>query len=293
MTSLGARRLDRRSFLAWSTTRGVGLLAGAGAVPTVLAACARDERSASTGQPTVTTQREAAEQARKVVGDVVDFSLTPDGWNGDFGYVTLRLHRGVFEGTPVHFIRTDASDRDFARAEGLVFVPKLATLAAAGLSGAVYLFDNGADGQVPVFSSEPGRDGYTPAWRVHRVRWQDGHTPRALGSASAIDDAARARAVSVQPTSTVVNYAMVVWSTGSLPVDRDKTAYLGGGQLLEPPDTTAGRVTFKLGQCYPGNRYFVCDHSLEPMARGTHTNFAPGLRTGRRARARRVAPTCS
>jgi len=38
-------------------------------------------------------------------------------------------------------------------------VPKLATLTGVGLSGAVYLFDNGAAGQAPVFSNEPGGDG--------------------------------------------------------------------------------------------------------------------------------------
>ena len=59
-----------------------------------------------------------------------------------------------------------------------------------------------------------------------------------------------------------------------------RQAYLGKGQLLEEPDTTGGRVTFKLSECYPGNRYFVVDHSMAPMAEGTFTGFAPGLQVG-------------
>ncbi|MGH9151471.1 MAG: DUF7482 domain-containing protein [Acidimicrobiales bacterium] len=123
-----------------------------------------------------------------MVGDVVEFSLTPDGWEGAFGFVTMKLHRGAVDGNDVHYVRTDASDRDFASAERLVFVPKLAGLAAEGLSGAA--------------------------------------------------------------------------------------------QVLEDPDTTAGRVTFKLSQCYPGNRYFVLDHSMAPMAEMTFTSFSPRLHDG-------------
>lgn len=51
------------------------------------------------------------------------------------------------------------------------------------------------------------------------------------------------------------------FATGEMAVDDEKTAYLGNGMLLEPVDTSAMTVTFKLGQCYPGSRYFVLDHS--------------------------------
>jgi hypothetical protein len=129
-----------------------------------------------------------------------------------------------------------------------------------------------------VFSSEPGRDDYTPAWTLHRVRF--GGDPRLLLSETEIDDARRAGAVSVERTGVVVNYGMVKWSNGSMAVDGEKKAYLGKGQLLEEPDTSAGRVTFKLSQCYPGNRYFVLDHSMAPMAEMTSTNFSPRLHDG-------------
>src|SRR5918995_1546900 len=56
--------------------------------------------------------------------------------------------------------------------------------------------------------------------------------------------------------------------------------YLGDGQLLEPVDTTAMRATFKLGQCYPGSRYFVLDHSADAAAEMTQTVFSPRLQDG-------------
>lgn len=273
--------IDRRGFIRWAGSRGVTLgVAGIG-LPALLAACGNDNGgpvATPGGGGTSTSAAQAAEEARAVVGDVIDFSLTPDGWEGAFGFVTMKLHKGAFDGKDLYFVRTDASDRAFATAEKLVFVPKLATLTGAGLSGTVYLFDNGATGQAPVFSNEPGGDGYTPAWSVHRARWTG--EPKAVKSVREVQDAERAGALSVDKTGTIVNYSMIKWSTGSLPVDTEKKAYLGKGQLLEEPDTTGGRVTFKLSECYPGNRYFVVDHSMAPMAEGTFTSFAPGLQVG-------------
>jgi len=90
------------------------------------------------GGGTSTTAAQAAEEARAVVGDVIDFSLTPDGWEGAFGFVTMKLHKGAFDGKDLYFVRTDASDESFAQAEELVYVPKLASLTGDGLSAAAY-----------------------------------------------------------------------------------------------------------------------------------------------------------
>ncbi len=271
------RDLDRRRFLGLSAKGGLGLALVGGAFPTLLAACSNDDPAVKAG-PTTTSAAEAAEQARAVVGDVIDFSLTPDGWEGSFGFVTMKLHKGSFDAKDVYYVRTDASDQAFAKTEKLVYVPKLATLNREGISGAVYLFDSAAAGQAAVFSSEPGQDGFTPAWTVRRVRWQT--EPKSVRSVREILDAERSGALTVETTNTVVNFSMIKWSSGSMPVDKEKKAYLGKGQLLEEPDTSGGRVTFKLSQCYPGNRYFVVDHSLKPMADGTFTGFAPALQDG-------------
>ena len=177
----------------------------------------------------------------------------------------------------MYYIRTDASEEGFAEEEGLVFVPKLAPLATPELAGAVYVDRDDPD--LPaIFSSEPGRDDYTPAWRVHELLWSDG--PRPLGSVAEIEEAEREGALTVEDLGVVLNAPMCKWSAGELAVDGERTAYLGEGQLLEPPDTGAMRVTFKLGQCYPGSRYFATDHSLAPAAEMTRTVFAPRLQGG-------------
>lgn len=142
-----------------------------------------------------------------------------------------------------------------------------------------------------MLSSEPGRDDYTPAWTLNRVSWSG--DPRLVGSVAEIEDAQRADALTIEKTNIVVNYGLVKWSDGGMPVDTEKTDYLGKGQLLEEPDTTAGRVTFKLSECYPANRYFVLDHSMAPMAEMTSTGYSPRSRAVRRRAAPRDERTCS
>lgn len=276
--------LGRRQFFGLTARRGAGLALAGGALPTLLAACARDEGSdvgqGSNGGGTSTSAEEAAEQARAVVGDVIDFSLSPDGWDGAFGFVTMKLHTGAFDGNDIYFVRTDTSDQQFATAEKLVFVPKLAPLATADLSGSAFLIENGTSGQPTVFSSEPGKDDYTPAWTIHRAKWTGNGDPQLLRSVAEVLAAERGGALTVEKTKIVVNYGVVKWSSGAMPVDNEKKEYLGKGQLLEEPDTSGGRVTFKLGECYPNNRYFVLDHSMAPMAEMTSTAFSPRLQDG-------------
>jgi hypothetical protein len=202
----------------------------------------------------------------------------------------MRLHAGRVEGNDVYFIRTDASDETFADEQGLVFVPKLASLATPKVSGAVYL-DADASDQPAIFSSEPGRDDYTPAWLVHYLRWSEG--PRPLSSVADVEQAGREGALTIEESGVVLNAALVKWSAGELAVDRERKGYLGQGQLLEPPDTGAMSVTFKLGQCYPGSRYIVTEHSIAPAAAMTKTIFAPDYRVGPQKPAPRGARTSS
>lgn len=103
---------------------------------------------------------------------MLDHALTSSEWQGAFGWVRLRLHLAAVDGEEAWFVRTDASDEDYARREGLVFAPKIVGLAAAELVGDAFVFTNGADDQPTVLSSEPGREDYTPAWRVNEVTWE-------------------------------------------------------------------------------------------------------------------------
>lgn len=275
-------RLPRREFIGWASRRGAGVVLAGGVLPALLAACGDDDTptvpAAQDESPTTATTAAIPAEGKPIIGDVIDFKLTSDQWEGAFGSVTLRLHKGVFDGTDVYFIRTDASDQGFATAEKVLYVPKLKPLAAAGLSGKAYLVKGGADGQGTVLSSEPGRDDYTPAWTVHTVTWKG--QPRLLGSVADVEAAERKGEVAVEPTGIVLNAEIVKWSTGQVSVDPELKSYLGRGPAIEAPDPSTMTVTFKLGQCFPGTRYFAASHSIKPAAVMTNTVFAPGLHAG-------------
>lgn len=269
-----SRRLDRRRFLV--------LVAGTAGAAAVAAACGSDDDADAT--PTMvgftspaaspTAASGSIPQGTVMVGDVIDHALSSDEWAGDFGFVTFRLHAGMVEGESVYFIRTDASDQDFADSEKLVYVPKMAAAldAPRGLSE-IYLFENGASNQATVLNTAPHMEDYSPAFRVHRVTANG--TPPMYSSVQEIRDAEAAGSVVIAQTDVVVNYPVVKWPGGELPNDQTREAYLGDGQLLEPVDVAGGTVTFKLHSCYPSLRYIVTDVSLPPMAEGMKIAPAP------------------
>lgn len=206
----------------------------------------------------------APSSVTKHVADVLRFSRRAQGWTGQFGFVTFRLHPVFIDGQRAYHIRTDASDASFARRVGLVHVPKLAAAINAAATADYYVFRNPASGQLPVVSTVPGRPDFTPAYRISRVSFRG--SPVRLVSARQVRDAASGGRVTITATQTVVNYPVVKWPGGELPVDRERTAYLGGGQLLSRPDVEKREVTFKLQQCFPGEWYIVTDTSASPMA---------------------------
>lgn len=265
--------LARREFFTWAGKRGIGLGLAVTSMPAFLAACTR----AAEDDPTLAGPSPTAsdDEIRAIVGDVLAFELTSEDWEGDFGFVTFRLHRGMAGGNDVYYIRTDTSDEAFARSEELVWAPKLAGLNPAEATGAWYEITGGVSEQAIVLSSEPGRDDYTPAWRVNRARWQA--TPRLLGSVDDVRAAESAGDLTVEQTPIVINAAIVKWSDGELPVDDERTQYLGPGQLLEAPNTDDMTVMFKLHECYPSTRYIVTDVSGAPMADGMKVGHSPKL----------------
>lgn len=207
--------------------------------------------------------------------DVVDFELRgPYKWNG--GGVTMQLHEGRLDGEPIYFVQTDASDEAFANEVGLVFVPVLRlALENEGGVGRVFLFgDDSAAGQVSVLSTGPGRDDFTPLYRVNRVTFSG--EPTVLDSAAAVDAALGAGSIEVEETDIVVNYPAVKWPGGELPVDTVVEKPLEGGPLLDAPDVESMTVTFKLHQCYPESRYIVTDTSAVPMAPMMNIQGSPG-----------------
>jgi hypothetical protein len=255
--------LDRRGFIV----RGAGFALAAGSLPALLAACGGDDDEPA-GEP---ARRPSTKEGRALVGDVVDFKLSSDEWEGAFGFVTLRLHAARFDGRDVYFIQTDTSDAAFARERKLVHAPKIASVVDAKVSGEIFLIGD----QPAVVSSQPGRKDYTPAWRVRRASWTSGS--RRLDSVDEVRAAARAGDLNIEETDIVLNAPIVKWAGGELAVDGKLRDYLGDGQLIERPDTGRMEVMFKLHECFPGSRYIVTDHSIAPAAEMTHTVFAPAL----------------
>ncbi len=278
------RRLGRRHFL--------GLTAGGAAF--ALVACGNDDDDDEAALPPTPTPEpdepepdptptpepdddgdEVVDQGQVLIGDVVDHALEPQGWAGDYGFVTFRLHTGVVDGEPAYFIRCDASDEAFAQQEGLVHVPLMENALDAGAGYAdLYLFENGVPGQLPVLSTAPHMDDFTPAYRISIVRFNG--DPVELDSASAVAEAASDGDISIEATNNIVNYPVVKWPGGEMPHDEVRTDYLGDGQLLEPVDVDGGTVTFKLHKCFPLSRYIVTDVSMAPMAPMMNVAPSPG-----------------
>jgi hypothetical protein len=143
-----------------------------------------------------------------------------------------------------------------------VWAPKLGELLPAELAGNVYLFDD----EPAVLSSEPGRNDYTPAWRVFRVEPTDGG--RAPHSEADVLEAEKSGSLTVGATDIVLNTAVVKWSSGEMPVDSDLKEYLGGGQLIEPADDDGLSATFKLHECFPSLPLHRRRHVVGPDGRG-------------------------
>ena len=264
------------------TRRVVIRMLGLGVGGAILAACT----PAGRGSPSATASRSPSasgiitspsptsdSEATKLVADVLDFELRgPFEWNG--GSVTMRLHAALADGEAAYFVRTDASDAAFAEAEGLVFVPLLA--AAGELEGGaadIYLFDEGAAEQLPILSSVPGMEGFTPLYRITRVRAGGATT---YHSAAALLEAANAGEAELEPTGIIVNYPLVKWPGGELAADPEVKLPLANGPLLSAPDLDAMTVVFKLHQCFPESRYILTDTSAVPMAPMMSIPGSPG-----------------
>jgi hypothetical protein len=246
--------LTRRDFL-----RIGGVSLGAAA----LAACTAP--AAPTAVPTAVPQPTTApaDTPRAIVGDVLDFALKGN-WPGRFGFVKFKLQAGFFDGDKAYFIRTDASDKAFADANKLVWVPLLNGIQSVpGVASRLYLFEGGAPDQLPVLSTAPSQENYSPIWQPHTV------TPKGntlYNSEEKLKAAESSGDVTIEAQTIFVNYPVVKWPGGELSVDQDKKEYLGTGQCLEPVDTANMTVTFKLHECFPGSRYIVTDTSAVPMA---------------------------
>ncbi|GIV79792.1 MAG: hypothetical protein KatS3mg050_4186 [Litorilinea sp.] len=265
--------LSRRTFLRWSLTGTGGLLLVACAPPTVAPATSEEhptqEATAEAhGEATAEATHEATATAdaghddvQVLVRDVVEYHLEPQGWEGPYGSVTFRLHEGRYQGEPVYYIRTDASDPNFAQEVGLVYVPLLN--AAQGIEQLNKYYRLGGD-RLPVLSMIPGDEQYSSLFQVFDVTVED--ESLVLESEEALLGAVEAGQARLEPRLLFVNYPLIRWPGGGLTVDPELKEVLPGGQLIDEPDLEHMTVTMKLHQCFPGSRYILTDTSSAPMA---------------------------
>lgn len=259
--------MSRRRFLLWSATAG-SALAVAACAPAPVAAPA----AAPTSAPEATAVPEAAAPAAApavdasevevMAGDVLEYKLDPDGWEGPYGQVKFRIHEGLVNGESVYYIRTDASDPQVAADTGLVYVPLLNTAQLLDNVNVMYQFE---DGRPAVFKWIPGDEHYSSLFHCKPIM-EIKDDSLELTSVDAIEAAIEAGAVEIMDVPVYVNYPMVMWSGGGMSVDPELIDVLPGGQLFEPVDTANMTVTMKLHQCYPGSRYILTDTGAAPMA---------------------------
>ncbi len=161
----------------------------------------------------------------------------------------IPLHKGMFDGKSIHYIITDANEKEHAdiitKQQGwrVELAPLLSHTPKASLEK-VYLFTNGIKGsgihgyQDEVFSSTPAqRDRYSAIRSVVHVKWRMFKSAMSLDSEEAIMAAKRDGKVKLEQSDVIVNMPQVVWPGGQLPVKEDKqlsdnTAY-GKAQLLD------------------------------------------------------------
>jgi hypothetical protein len=255
--------LSRRQFLLWSALGGSTLAFAACVMPAAPAGApvAEEEPTeAAHDEPTAEAHAEE-DDVTVMVHDVLEYSLTPEGWEGPYGSVTFRLHQAWHNGEAVYHIRTDASEPAFAEEVGLVYVPLLNAAAGVEHVNKYYTF---AGERLPVISMIPSHENYSSLFRMVTVTLNDENLE--LTTEEAIQQAAADGAATLEEQALFVNYPLIQWSGGGMTVDPDLREVLPGGQLFTPPDLENMTVTMKLHQCYPGSRYILTDTSSAPMA---------------------------
>lgn len=258
--------LSRRQFIQMSAASGGAVLlaaCGGGAAPeqaVLPAAPAAPAKAAS-----VTNLAEGVEI---MAGDVLDFSLTPVDWTGDFGFVTFQMHEGKVGGESIYYIRTDTSDVDFAAENGLVFVPLLASAVGNDIANKLYVQPDGP----AVMEFGPVDEAFASLFQIVNVTPPIGRT---FDNVADILAGVEQGGTTLEETTIFVNYPIVKWPGGELAVDETLEAALGDGQLFEPCNTENMTVKMKLHQCYPGSRYIVTDTSMPGMAPMMAINASP------------------
>jgi hypothetical protein len=149
----------------------------------------------------------------------------PEPTQTDRALVAQETARGFFRGRTIRYL-------DFGPIK----------LAAGNDVEPIWVVTNGTAAQHNIIDTVPGRDDYTPLWRVTMVTWRDGATRRTLKSAATVRAAQRAGQVTLRRTSIVVNCPVLGFGQERTPgfAKGERIQYLDLGPLkLRPGNKVA------------------------------------------------------
>jgi hypothetical protein len=163
--------------------------------------------------------------------------------------VTIPMHKGIYEGNPVLYIITDASDENYANSlsekQGwnVEYSHAISNVPKDDLQK-LFIFKNGINGngingfQDEVFSSTPSQESdYSALNSVIEVAWKIGQKESVLESVADIIAAEESGRVEFYEKKIVVNASQIVWPDGQMIVRSDKEISdqmsYGGGQIIE------------------------------------------------------------
>ncbi len=137
--------------------------------------------------------------------------------------VTLPLVTGWYDGEPVQYIQTEASDQGVAEQQGVNYVPKLANAISAQPAAVddIYVVTNFTQANIIASAPNPTGPGnldqeYSPLWVVSTVTWNAGTTPYTLTSEAAVTTAEANGLVTLAQTDIVVNCPVIFTREGGL-----------------------------------------------------------------------------
>ena len=147
--------------------------------------------------------------------------------------VTIPMHEGIYEGNPVLYIITDASDEDYAKAlsekQGwrVEYSRAISDIPEDHLQK-LFIFKNGVQGngiygfQDEVFSITPSQESeYGALNSVIEVIWKTGQNETVLESVADIIAAEESGRVEFHETKIVLNASQIVWSDEQMTVRSD------------------------------------------------------------------------
>jgi len=136
--------------------------------------------------------------------------------------VVLPVSKGYTHGRVAYFVATDASDNETANSIfentgwHVNFAPILTQLSSSEQSQG-FEFLNGMTGpgafgfQLPVASSTPDDENYSPLVHLNLVRWNENATISILMSAPEIISANEKGELQIVPTNITINSPAVIW----------------------------------------------------------------------------------